>query len=464
MEEVKTLPERPSLEQLRNQARELQMGRGIPLSQAQLELARSYGFPSWPRLKHHVEEMLGLRARLEAFVEAALGGRVEEAERILAAHPALLEEPAAVCLTGDIARIGRIDPLAIYPPRGFTPLLYVCFSRLPQRARLARCAQSLLQRGADPNAHWNMPEYPESDETCLYGATGRNNDPELGRILLDHGANPTDNEALYHSTEHGDLKCLHLLLEAGGEIRGQNALLHMLDRDDLAGLRLVLQHWGEPDEELHRALHGALMRRRSPEHLAMLVDSGADPDFRHHGVSAYVRSRLLGARENADLLARRGASTEMDPAERYVAALVEGEAGDPVEVPEELGFAMAEAAQWGRLEALRRLLAAGMDPNGLNGLEVPALHAAGYRGHGSSVRTLLQHGARLDLRDRAHNGTPLNWTVFGYRENANPNGDYFEAVEAMLQAGAAEHCSPPWLRVLTEDKPEMRALLERFLG
>ena len=48
------LPARPSLEQLRKQAKELSRSEGIPLAAAQLRLAGSYGFESWPRLVHHV--------------------------------------------------------------------------------------------------------------------------------------------------------------------------------------------------------------------------------------------------------------------------------------------------------------------------------------------------------------------------------------------------------------------------
>ena len=54
------LPERPSLEQLRKQAREhLDTLRAtdpsVNLAAAQHALARAYGFESWPKLVHHVE-------------------------------------------------------------------------------------------------------------------------------------------------------------------------------------------------------------------------------------------------------------------------------------------------------------------------------------------------------------------------------------------------------------------------
>jgi hypothetical protein len=42
----------PSLDHLRNEAKARRRERGIALSQAQHELAREYGFDSWPKLVH----------------------------------------------------------------------------------------------------------------------------------------------------------------------------------------------------------------------------------------------------------------------------------------------------------------------------------------------------------------------------------------------------------------------------
>ena len=49
------LPQRPSLEHLRKQAKARKRERAVALSQAQHELAREYGFDSWPKLVHHVQ-------------------------------------------------------------------------------------------------------------------------------------------------------------------------------------------------------------------------------------------------------------------------------------------------------------------------------------------------------------------------------------------------------------------------
>ena len=57
------LPAAPSLEHLRKQAEDRTAHASGPeplrLSEAQLVVAREYGFPSWPRLKAYVERVDG---------------------------------------------------------------------------------------------------------------------------------------------------------------------------------------------------------------------------------------------------------------------------------------------------------------------------------------------------------------------------------------------------------------------
>src|SRR5262245_2296494 len=56
------LPDRPSIEQLRKQAKERldalrETDPSVKLSAAQHALARDYGFESWPKLLHHIESL-----------------------------------------------------------------------------------------------------------------------------------------------------------------------------------------------------------------------------------------------------------------------------------------------------------------------------------------------------------------------------------------------------------------------
>ena len=52
------LPEHPDLRHLKDQAKDLlRAGQAASLANAQLQVARQYGFASWPKLKAHVESL-----------------------------------------------------------------------------------------------------------------------------------------------------------------------------------------------------------------------------------------------------------------------------------------------------------------------------------------------------------------------------------------------------------------------
>jgi hypothetical protein len=87
------LPERPSLDYLKNQAYDLQRqaqadGRPLALSEAYHALARRYGFASWPRLKAQVEFLNN--TDLVAIVNAIKADDTPEVVRLLALHRELL--------------------------------------------------------------------------------------------------------------------------------------------------------------------------------------------------------------------------------------------------------------------------------------------------------------------------------------------------------------------------------------
>ncbi len=55
---TRVLPDRPNLRHLKDQAKDLlKAGNALSLSDAQLQIAREYGFPSWPKLKAHLDSL-----------------------------------------------------------------------------------------------------------------------------------------------------------------------------------------------------------------------------------------------------------------------------------------------------------------------------------------------------------------------------------------------------------------------
>lgn len=75
--------------------------------------------------------------------------------------------------------------------------------------------------------------------------------------------------------------------------------------------------------------------------------------------------------------------------------------------------ALALAATHGRIAVLERLVTAGEDLNRLNPMgfhgHATPLHVAVWKGHEDAVRWLVAHGARPDVADAIHGGTPLDW-------------------------------------------------------
>ena len=69
------LPNRPNLRHLKDQAKDLlRDGEAVSLSDAQRQIARTYGFPSWPKLKAHDAVRHRLFADHAAHGEPDFGG------------------------------------------------------------------------------------------------------------------------------------------------------------------------------------------------------------------------------------------------------------------------------------------------------------------------------------------------------------------------------------------------------
>ena len=102
------LPERPNLRHLRSQAQDLiDAGRAASVADAQFQVARQYGFASWPRLKAHLEALAGpdsidmpltpdsLIDSIIAFLAGHDGPTLEEVRRALR-HELEMAGPAAL--------------------------------------------------------------------------------------------------------------------------------------------------------------------------------------------------------------------------------------------------------------------------------------------------------------------------------------------------------------------------------
>ena len=190
---------------------------------------------------------------------------------------------------------------------------------------LLRAAKALLDAGADPNAgFWETGQHA-SHETPLYGAAGVAHNVELTRLLLARGADPNDNESVYHSPETYDNAAMKLLVETG-KLTPENLALMLVrkhDWHDLEGVKYLLERGADPNYYRERGwmpLHHAIARNNSLAILTLLLDHGANPRTRIGGVTAIERAARKGRGDLLQLFERRGFPIELQGVDRLIAA------------------------------------------------------------------------------------------------------------------------------------------------
>jgi len=343
---TKTLPSAPSLEHLKAQAKDLQSAQraqtleacqrirefhphfrqstdaqigaaSFKLSDAQLAIAREYGYMSWPRLKARVENPATQDCLLPAH-ERIRGTSFRRAVDLLDA--------------------GNAEGLHAY---------------LRAHSQLAREHQ--MFEGGNYFANPTLLEFIAENPT----RRGRlpKNIVAIAQVILDAGAK-SDRASV-------------------------NSALGLVASSNVArecGVQLAL--------------------------IDLLCEYGADPNAGIHDPLLYGEFNAVNA------LLARGATMTLEIA----AAL--GRADDalgclPGSNDESRLLSLALAAQYGHAESVELLLDAGVDPDrysppGSHSHSTP-LHQAALAGHERVVRLLVEHGARLDIKDIFFGATPLGW-------------------------------------------------------
>lgn len=484
------LPTHLSLEQLRKRAKELRdfvrsgHAKGImiarelhprwtdatnwaefTLADAQLVLARSLGYPSWPRLRADVElvnrysrspqrhpaggDLVDEFLRLACLTycsswsfgdgeEADDQHRQADARALLAAHSHLAS--ATIHTAAAVGDIAATDSLLTADaslanreggPHGWPPLLYLCFSRLnstePEHSTL-EVARLLLAHGADPNAGY-LPDGDARPVTALSGAFHGQNDPvnqpahqyslPLARMLLDAGADPNDSQAVGNACNfpHDDAG-LALLLE------------HGLGRSSDGPWRTRLgERLPTPAQLLQDELRSAAqwnLADRARMLLRRCAETGADINARAGGPdacqTAYEFAVVAGNTEIVDLLTA-GAQASLDPTFELIGACLRADrpavdrllASDPTLAARAVGTPwwpepLDQAAALNRPDAVPLLVSLGFP---VNTRRASPLHVAALFGHLDVVRLLVDLGA--DPAAESVNdtpGTPLRWASY----------------------------------------------------
>ncbi len=211
---TRALPERADLDHLKHEAKALHKAfhearadavarvrgllgerRTLKLTDAQRVVAREYGFPTWAKLRSHVQLMRGLAAAVTAFADAVQGEDAARARDILETEPRLASESvhvaAALGRAEDVARLLGEDPARLAArigAFGADPLLMLRYSPFhgesaARDSALVETARVLLGAGADANTRDARYAVP-----ALFAVTGQRSVPSIARLLLAAGA------------------------------------------------------------------------------------------------------------------------------------------------------------------------------------------------------------------------------------------------------------------------------------
>jgi ankyrin repeat protein len=506
---VRDLPAHPNLDHLKNEAKALRKAfdegdpaahqrirdaignqQTLKLSDAQRAIAREYGFPTWARLRAHVQAARSNGAGVEAFLAAVQHQDREGAKRVLDEHPGIAEESLHVAATLGLAAEARrliakdasqIRARVGNPPAD--PLLYLGYSPFhgesaERDAGLVETARVLLDAGADPNTRDGQYGVP-----VLHAVTGQRSVLPIARLLLDAGASPTDGESVFHAAEHFHEEALELLLKAGVDLNytgewGNTAPYFLLRWWDVArmpdvrrGLIWLLEHGADPNvlcaKEHENCLHVAARRGQDVSIVQLLLDHGAYIDAeRADGSTAWLLARRGGFDAIATLLERAGATTQpLSTVDELLAACGRGDAEAArrlatQDVVRALSPAdhilLPDAAAANRWSTVAACVAARFPINTTETTGATAIHYAALRGNVDSVRLLLAANPDLSIRDREHSSTPLGWATWASDFIKEPGGDYPATIRALVDAGArlGDHEHVP-------ENAEARAALER---
>lgn len=484
---TKILPAKPNLEQLKKQAKELHQSlqrsepqalerlkpvipklhdkivqeptTKISLNDAYYIIAREYGAPSWDRLKRYVEIRMD---PVISFIKAVCDGNHNIAKEIFDEKEEELRKNLLIsAMLGDKEKIVRHiqdHPEWVtqhLPPLQVEPLFYVSYSAIHKLGEkyahgLEAIVKELLSNGANPNVSYTkMPE--KWTLTALYGACGIANNPVVARLLLEAGANPNDNESLYHSTEHTDNECLKLLLAFNANPRKTNALPHCIDLENPKGVRLLLDHGADPNETLganENALHWAVKRERSNEVLELLLNHCVDLEFKNNsGATPYQYAVQMGNTKAAEFLASKGANQNLNVTAQFIAACMKADRNTAESImskhpnivsslTKEESRALSDAAWKGKKEALKLMLEFGFDMNAKGEHGASVLHFPCWHGRVDLVEIILRYKPNLEAFCSEFGCTPFAWACHGAVNCRNPKGDYIGVIKRLLDDGA----------------------------
>jgi hypothetical protein len=280
-------------------------GAHLSLSDAQLAIAREYGFSSWTRLKTHIE-----KPTLSDQLSLPHHERIEDTT---------FRRAVALIDTGDVtglrAHLDRHPGLALqrvtFEGGNYfrNPTLLEFIAENPVRHgtlpdNIVEVAKAILDAGVEPSA---------PNEALMLAATGSvarecGKQLPLIALLCDRGADP--DSAVHATALHGEFEALHALIKRGAHI--DLPVAAALGRTEEATRLLQTSSTEHRHLALALASHFGLL-----EIVRLLLDAGEDPN-RYNPVGCHSHSTPLhqaasaGNQELVRLLVERGARLDLN--------------------------------------------------------------------------------------------------------------------------------------------------------
>ncbi|CAM2064351.1 Ankyrin repeat domain-containing protein [Sulfidibacter corallicola] len=368
------------------------------LRHACLNYHESDGPEKWRHATALLDRHAGL-AEADLYTAAATG-HLAAVRRRLAEHPELLDAKGG--------------------PFSWEPLLYATYGRVAWDGVVQDrkgVVAFLLDQGANPNVHWLWGDtYVFTAVTGALGNGERGPDRlpplpdgfDIARLLLRHGADPNDGQALYNWMQSPGEACIELMLEFG---LNPSHRVNWTRENPMRTLDYLL---------CHAAKVGLVAR------VEFLLRHGADPNADSgEGWTLYRAALRHGEYDIAEILANAGAATEATPTDRFLGAcLNEDVEGIEALLATHPGL-VAELSDGDREifhqvagRNLRRsaalLVRLGFDVNGreVSGYRHTPLHKAAMAGHRDMVDWLLARGADPAVRDATYRDVPSGWARY----------------------------------------------------
>jgi ankyrin repeat protein len=274
----------------------------------------------------------------------------------------------------------------VLPKGSWTPLMYAA------RQNAIQAARALVDAGADVNA-----SDPEGSTPLLIAILNAHYDTAAALLALGADPNQTDLTGTGPLYTAVDMRTMAPMV--GRPSPKPSGRLEPLDV-----IKLLLDRGANPNAALKRPAYG--------KHHDLAGDA-----FMGEGTTPLMRAARTGDTASMRLLLDRGANPATRRKDLSTALFIaaSGRAGGLPTGPRTIPGAS-------NVEAIKMLVAAGLDVDAFNGAGQTALHAAAQRGLDDVVTTLVDLGATLDLRDKQRR-TPLDLALGVGIRGRNPEDD-----------------------------------------